>query len=421
MGTFWGGERVNKFKFNITEKKARNFKGVFIPAELWLAEDLSFIEKGLITEIDSLDNDNKKGCYASDKYFAGFLGKSESSVTKLIAGLKKKGIVKRVYYDGRTRGLRIVKTYYSGQEKLTIENSKNLLHNNKRDNKNKVILSKDSKNFSSSNGHLTTFTKEMISNWNLLKENYPHIKKTDVKKKTNTNQNIQRYLKELKAGTFLRGKEFSKQLKEFNNLPTKMKPLTTKEIIKGIKTMMLFLKEGYPPESKKSVGSLESMFYSKHFQSSYFLQALYNPPRPIQVIKDPDNKVSLHIIQFLDKQKVFQPEDEVTVFKAIKSIQEFVEKIPERTKKRFKSETRLLGLVKKYIQNSEHNDFWINTLSPAHFNIKHKLWKNFIRDLEDEWGGFSLTDASKMTKVTYIDETKPEDLIVETDEYGRDV
>ena len=49
----------------------RDFKGIWIPREIWLAEDLSHIEKLYLAEIDSLDN-GKKGCFASNAYFSRF-------------------------------------------------------------------------------------------------------------------------------------------------------------------------------------------------------------------------------------------------------------------------------------------------------------------------------------------------------------
>ena len=39
----------------------RNFKGVWIPREVWLSEELSLMEKVLFVEIDSLDNE--RSCF----------------------------------------------------------------------------------------------------------------------------------------------------------------------------------------------------------------------------------------------------------------------------------------------------------------------------------------------------------------------
>ena len=53
----------------------RDFKGVWIPREIWLSEELSLMEKILFVEIHSLDNE--RGCFASNQYFADFFGMSD--------------------------------------------------------------------------------------------------------------------------------------------------------------------------------------------------------------------------------------------------------------------------------------------------------------------------------------------------------
>ena len=70
----------------------RDFKGIWIPREIWLSEDLSMTEKVLLVEIDSLDNE--AGCFASNEYFSKFLGISKGRVSKLISGLCQKGYLR---------------------------------------------------------------------------------------------------------------------------------------------------------------------------------------------------------------------------------------------------------------------------------------------------------------------------------------
>lgn len=69
----------------------RDFKGVWIPKEIYLADDLSWTEKILLVEIDSLDNQN--GCFASNEHFANFLGISKGRASKNINSLVDKGYV----------------------------------------------------------------------------------------------------------------------------------------------------------------------------------------------------------------------------------------------------------------------------------------------------------------------------------------
>jgi len=69
----------------------RDFKGIWIPREIWLASDLTLLEKIFLVEIDSLDND--QNCYASNAYFADFFGISKGRCTQIIKSLEAKGFI----------------------------------------------------------------------------------------------------------------------------------------------------------------------------------------------------------------------------------------------------------------------------------------------------------------------------------------
>lgn len=73
------------------EKPARDFKGIWIPKEIWLSDQLSLMEKVLFVEIHSLDNE--RGCFASNKYFAEFFGLHPRRIAAHIASLKQKGFI----------------------------------------------------------------------------------------------------------------------------------------------------------------------------------------------------------------------------------------------------------------------------------------------------------------------------------------
>lgn len=88
-------------------KQDRKFQGVWIPADLWLADGLSITEKCLLVEINSLDNDEERGCFASNEYLGKFLGLSAGRVANMISDLKKRSFIVQVYFDGRNRGLRL--------------------------------------------------------------------------------------------------------------------------------------------------------------------------------------------------------------------------------------------------------------------------------------------------------------------------
>jgi hypothetical protein len=78
----------------------RDFKGVWIPKDIWLDENLTWMEKLLLVEIDSLDAE--KGCFASNDYFAKFFQLSKSRISDLIGQLVSKGYVTTfLLYEGK--------------------------------------------------------------------------------------------------------------------------------------------------------------------------------------------------------------------------------------------------------------------------------------------------------------------------------
>lgn len=89
-------------------KYNRDFKGVWIPAEIWLNEKINLQEKCFLTEIDSLDNE--EGCFASNKHFSEFFGLSKSRVSQVINSLIDKGLILAEYEkDGKEIKKRILK------------------------------------------------------------------------------------------------------------------------------------------------------------------------------------------------------------------------------------------------------------------------------------------------------------------------
>ena len=78
----------------------RDFKGVWIPKEIWLNEDLGWSEKLLLVEIDSLSKNGE--CFASNEHFGKFLKLSKKRVSELITELHRAGYitVQLVYREG---------------------------------------------------------------------------------------------------------------------------------------------------------------------------------------------------------------------------------------------------------------------------------------------------------------------------------
>lgn len=84
---------------------ARDFKGVWIPRDIWLDDRLSAIEKVLLIEIDSLSG-GELGCIKSNETLAEFCQCSVRTVTQGISNLKELGLVYVESFNGRQRVLR---------------------------------------------------------------------------------------------------------------------------------------------------------------------------------------------------------------------------------------------------------------------------------------------------------------------------
>lgn len=79
------------------KEQQRQFRGVWIPKEIWLNKELTQQEKMILIEIDSLE-DEEKGCWASNKHFNIMFGISNSRISQIIQSLQNKGYI-RIEYE----------------------------------------------------------------------------------------------------------------------------------------------------------------------------------------------------------------------------------------------------------------------------------------------------------------------------------
>ena len=96
------------------DDEKRGFRGIWFPAEVWLDERLTALEKIILMEIDSLDNEDN--CYASNEHLANFCHCSQSKVSKAISKLKTLGYIEVVSFDGRSRRLRSCLAFFTRQD-----------------------------------------------------------------------------------------------------------------------------------------------------------------------------------------------------------------------------------------------------------------------------------------------------------------
>ena len=87
------------------QSESRDFKGVWIPRDIWLDDRLSAVEKVLFIEIDSLSG-GELGCIKTNETLADFCQCSVRTITQGISNLKELGLVYVESFDGRQRVLR---------------------------------------------------------------------------------------------------------------------------------------------------------------------------------------------------------------------------------------------------------------------------------------------------------------------------
>lgn len=151
-------QQIDRCLFIQGDTMNRDFKGVWIPKEIWLSSELSLLEKVILVEISSLDNEEH--CTAGNDYFAEFCNCSKSAVTKSIQRLKELNLIKELSFDGRHRKLAVV-NFTNLPSKIYEAESENLRPNNISNNpiNKKSIISKDINTVQKSNSFLGSVKK----------------------------------------------------------------------------------------------------------------------------------------------------------------------------------------------------------------------------------------------------------------------
>lgn len=152
------------------DEPQREFKGIFIPAEIWLDKSLSANEKVLYAEIDSFTS-NDKACYISNEYIANLLGISETNASKALNSLIKKGYVVVEKFDGRRRYIR-AKQKSNDKADLSISTMQDC---QKRQDTNTITKDIKKENLIKES--------EIVDFWNENTEDYPKVKKVSDKVK----------------------------------------------------------------------------------------------------------------------------------------------------------------------------------------------------------------------------------------------
>ena len=125
----------------------RDFKGVWIPKEIYLCTELSAVEKILFAEISSLDNENH--CTASNEYFAEFCQCSIPTISRAIKHLKELNLIEEDKFNGRNRIIKMInQPNHFDEAALSKCSTINIYNNTKR--KNNSIINNTTKSTTNS-------------------------------------------------------------------------------------------------------------------------------------------------------------------------------------------------------------------------------------------------------------------------------
>lgn len=153
----------------------RDFKGVWIPKQVFLDERLNAIEKLILAEVDSLDIEGSEGCFASNEYLANFCQCSVTKVSTSVSKLIKLGYLYVLKNDGRKRYLKSRLSIFESQE---FKNSNSGTPNMKQSNNNYkysiddtdkdfILPNKEKKTLSEDKGVKTSSPNNYINNINI--------------------------------------------------------------------------------------------------------------------------------------------------------------------------------------------------------------------------------------------------------------
>jgi len=81
------------------QEMSRDFKGIWIPREIWLCKELSITEKSLWAEIHSLHDRSIGACYASNEYLSRFLQCTTRNVQYYLSRLLKAGFLEMFFHE----------------------------------------------------------------------------------------------------------------------------------------------------------------------------------------------------------------------------------------------------------------------------------------------------------------------------------
>lgn len=219
----------------------RAFKGVWIPANIWLRKDISITEKVIFVEVNSLDNEFN--CVASNKYIGEPLGVDPATVSRALKRLQELDLIVITYDDYNTHAGRRIKIHesYNPNSKINTpcENIKGaceivnppcekVIHNNTFSNTLNTLSSNLKVELSTPTQ--TTVVLSASDKCHLFVDKFNSIKKSKYKANAKLCKALTERLKTYKSSEIL--KALSNAMKDDFHIKTKLRHITPEFILR---------------------------------------------------------------------------------------------------------------------------------------------------------------------------------------------
>lgn len=162
----------------------REFKGIWIEAEIWENEELTIMEKVFFAEIDSF-NKGDRTCYANNQYFADFFKLSKNRCSEIIKSLEKKNMI-TISYQYKKGTKQIEKRFLKTTKKYFIHSENNETPSEYRLTPSEYRLTpsentEDINTINNTNNNI--YIEEVVNKYNNISELSNIVKVTDKRKK----------------------------------------------------------------------------------------------------------------------------------------------------------------------------------------------------------------------------------------------
>lgn len=345
----------------------RHFKGVWVPAGLFLRTDLTPSEKFLLLEIHSLDKGD--GSFASLNHFATFLHKHPVHISRLLQKLKNKNLI-TIKRTGRCNCIKINDREFKKSCDISRFNVQVKSDLTCRLNQKNSTLSRENKRkdiypevYSSKNKNKLFDDPILQKHWNLSlrilkqqKKNFPNI------------------VKEITNNMILSGADTLEKLERIDKYDFK----------KEIKPALLWaVKDKFWSRNIITCASLRNKSKSnemKKFQN-ILLSWSGTPEKEIEKINDTHPELT-HSVLKLTNNKTPSIKTLETLVDHILDIEDFYDDLNKDKTFRYHIydfET----FFNRYITFIEGLE-WLNSPSISMFSHDHKIFKSYIQDLKDQ-------------------------------------